>query len=67
MMIDPQAVIERMNIRMTIRIVRCPDPLMWYADKVGREVIVERIDSSGLWSREDSGYINIIKFEDVLP
>lgn len=50
-----------------VLIQRCSDPHMWYADRVGRTVCVERIDRDGLWAREPAGYINIIKFEDVEP
>lgn len=50
---------------LMLRITQCPDPLMWYADKVGKNV-----PYCGQWpeaykSREDAGYINMVKFEDA--
>ena len=50
-----------------VKIVRCSDPLMWYASRVGEEVTVERVDREGLWAREGGEYnaINIIRFSDV--
>jgi len=48
-----------------IKIQRCSDPHMWYADKVGQWIRVERWDVDGIWAREPAGYINIIRFEDV--
>ena len=47
-----------------IKIVRCTDPMLWYADKVG-----ELVPFLGTWpeafkSKEDAGYVNIVKFED---
>lgn len=50
-----------------VLIQRCSDPHMWYADRVGQEIRIERVDHDGLWAREPAGYINIIKFEDVEP
>lgn len=48
-----------------VKIVRCRDPQMWYANMVGQPIIVERMTEDGFWAREPSGYINIIFFEDV--
>ena len=47
-----------------IKIVRCTDPMLWYADKVG-----ELVPFLGTWpeafkSKEGAGYVNIVKFED---
>lgn len=50
-----------------VRIQRCSDPHMWYAQAVGREIPVVRVTMDGLWAREPAGYINIIRFEDVEP
>jgi len=41
--------------------------MMWYASKVGQDVLIERVDRNGLWAREGGEYnaINIIRFSDV--
>lgn len=50
-----------------VKIERCSDPMMWYASKVGQDVLIERVDRNGLWAREGGEYnaINIIRFSDV--
>lgn len=50
-----------------VQIQRCTDPHMWYVDRVGQLISIERVTVDGLWAREPAGYINIIKFEDVEP
>lgn len=49
------------------RIDRCSDPHYWYADRVGRVVTIEFIDSEGYWSREGGIYnaINVIRAKDA--
>ena len=48
-------------------IKQCNDPMMWYANKIGKTV--EFLGASGVegiyWSREDAGYKNIVKMEDA--
>lgn len=50
-----------------LRIVRCDDPLMWYAGLVGSVV-----PYCGMWpgegyrSRETAGHINIVMFGDAV-
>jgi len=58
---------RRVTMNPVVKIVRCSDPLMWYASRVGEEVTVERVDREGLWAREGGEYnaINIIRFSDV--
>ena len=46
-------------------IKQCPDGMMWYRDKVGRTVPYEGRWPEGFKSREDAGYINIVRFEDA--
>jgi hypothetical protein len=53
------------DFRVLIR--RCPDPSMWYVDRVGQWVQIEKLDTDGMWAREPSGCINIIKYQDVKP
>lgn len=47
-------------------ITQCPDPLMWYAGKVGKHVPYCGTWPEGYKSREDAGYLNIVKFEDAM-
>lgn len=46
-------------------IENCSDPQLWYADFVGQKVELLREDSEGYWSREPSGYTNIVRREDA--
>lgn len=46
-------------------IKQCPDPLMWYADKVGQTVPYLGNKYGTHTSREDSGFINIVKEADA--
>jgi len=46
-------------------IVQCPDPLMWYAGKIGQTVPYLGHWPESFRSREDAGYINIVKFADA--
>lgn len=46
-------------------IKRCPDSQMWYRDKVGQTVPYEGKWPEGYKSREDAGYLNIVKFDDA--
>ena len=45
-------------------IIQCPDPLMWYADKIGQTVPYLGSKYGTHTSREDSGFINIVKESD---
>lgn len=64
-----QALAAKWRLKITdspmVLIQGCSDPHMWYADRVGQLVLIERVSPDGLWAREPAGYINIIKFEDV--
>ncbi len=46
-------------------ITQCPDSLRWYSDKIGQ--IVDFLGDVGneYKSREDSGYINFVQYEDA--
>lgn len=46
-------------------IEKAKDPLMWYADKIGQTIPVEREDDQYYWAREDAGFINIILKDDA--
>lgn len=54
---------------MRIRITRCSDPVRWYADHVGQEFSVSWVDSEGYWTREPTGYRNVVLKADaeVIP
>lgn len=51
--------------KVVLRINQCPDPLMWYAGKIGKYVPYCGTWPEGYKSREDAGYLNIVKFEDA--
>ena len=46
-------------------ITGCSDPLMWYANMVGRVVALLGIDDECYWSREPAGHRNIVKRADA--
>lgn len=49
-----------------LRILRCPDRMMWYRDLVGQLVPLIGIwPESGYASREPAGYSNVVRFEDA--
>ena len=43
----------------------CSDCLMWYSSLVGQRVPFVRDAGDGYMSREPSGYLNIVKYEDA--
>ena len=49
-----------------IKIVKCDDPLMWYANKIGHNIPLIREDIDGYWCREDAGYVNVVKKSDAV-
>ncbi len=48
-----------------LKITGCKDSSMWYRDKVGQYVGYCGTWPEGYKSREDAGYLNIVKFEDA--
>ena len=48
-----------------IRIAKCSDPQMWYADKIGQLVAYISETEDEYISREDAGYLNIVKKSDA--
>jgi len=48
-----------------LRITSCSDPLMWYADKVGKCVPFLKEYDDYYMSREDEGFANIVKLQDA--
>ena len=50
---------------MKLLIKQCKDPQMWYAGKVGKHVPYLGVWPEAYKSREDAGYVNIVKFEDA--
>ena len=49
---------------MKILIKKCSDSLFWYADKVGETVPFVSDMGDQYLSREPTGYLNIVKYED---
>ncbi len=51
---------------MTKLLIRqCPDFMMWYRDKVGQTVPHLGQWADGYKSREDAGYLNVVRFQDA--
>jgi|GEM_PF-1118597 len=48
-----------------LKITKCSDSRMWYADMVGKTVPCLRKIEEGFLSLEPSGYVNIILKDDV--
>jgi hypothetical protein len=48
-----------------LKIVKCDDPQMWYADKVGSTVPYLETYEDEYLSLEDCGFTNIVKKEDA--
>ena len=49
-----------------LRIIKCNDPLMWYAGMVGQYVpYLGEWRGEGYKSREPAGFINIVRFDDA--
>jgi len=65
MIVAIAAWLEHGSSRFEAKIVDCRDPLVWYADKIGHVITIEWMTDDGFWSREPSGCINIVFFEDV--
>jgi len=53
-------------LKQKLLITGVRDPLMWYADKVGELVpFVGMVEDGDYYSREPSGYINIVRKGDA--
>lgn len=50
---------------MLIRITKCSDTSRWYADHVGRVFLVDWVDDEGYWTRETTGYRNVVLKSDA--
>jgi uncharacterized protein YbaR (Trm112 family) len=66
-MIKISHVTESHEPRIRGKILKCSDPLAWYAGRVGEIISVERTDNYGHWGREggDFNCINYIKHHDM--
>lgn len=49
-----------------LKILRCNDEMMWYSKKIGENVPFVEENTKEYLSREDAGYINIVKKEDAI-
>ena len=49
-----------------ILIVMCTDPMMWYANYVGHEFALLSEDIDIFWSREPTGFKNIVRKKDAI-
>ena len=48
-----------------ITITGCTDSLLWYADRVGQQVVYLGEESDIYWSRDSGGYKNIVWKKDA--
>tara|TARA_R110002096_G_scaffold327284_6_gene521283 strand:+ start:1150 stop:1347 length:198 start_codon:yes stop_codon:yes gene_type:complete len=48
-----------------LRIKQCPDPMRWYASKVGKLVPFLGDVGSEYKSREDAGCVNFVQYDDA--
>lgn len=48
-----------------IHINQCSDGMMWYASRVGEDVLFVREDAEYFWSRDNGGYLNIVLKQDA--
>lgn len=48
-----------------IRIVSCSDSARWYHDQVGKTFRVDFTDSEGYWTREPTGFRNVVLKRDA--
>lgn len=48
-----------------LKIIKCSDPQMWYAELIGDYLPFIREDGDGYWSREPAGYSNLVRREDA--
>lgn len=53
--------------KLMLYIKQCPDHSMWYHRFVGKLITYIKEDADGYWSREDNGYLNVIRKEDAEP
>jgi len=49
----------------TITITGCTDSLLWYADRVGQQVVYLGEEDDIYWSRDSGGYKNIVWKKDA--
>lgn len=54
------------GVSKRLLITQCSDSMMWYANKIGKEVEFIREESDCYLSREDAGFINIVKKCDAV-
>lgn len=52
---------------MKVKIIKCSDNMMWYRDKVGQVIQVERETVDWYWAREGGSFncLNIVDKADV--
>lgn len=58
--------LHKHSVSKRLLITNCSDAMMWYANKVGKEVDFIREESDCYLSREDAGFINIVKKCDAV-
>jgi len=56
---------EKINTKM-LKILKCSNSMMWYAGKVGETVPFIRDVGNEYLSREPSGLVNIVSYDDAV-
>ena len=51
--------------QITVTIAQCKNPTAWYSSKVGMTFAVLAVDSAGIWTRGDDGFVNVIDWRDI--
>lgn len=68
--VEPTSMVQFVEIPVNFKtkkilVKKCDDPQMWYAQKIGQEVVFLGEDTDEYISREDAGFINIVKKKDA--
>lgn len=58
--------LHKHSVSKRLLITNCSDAMMWYANKAGKEVDFIREESDCYLSRDDAGFINIVKKCDAV-
>ena len=50
---------------MKAKIIKCSDSMMWYRDSIGKVIDVVQ-DRGGYLTRDNDGFVNVVKEKDIL-
>ena len=63
--VEHRGTIVPLQEQLLVTIKKCSDPLAWYRNKMGSTYSVLGIDSVGVWTRDDEGFVNVISWKDI--